>query len=205
MLHKVLILLSTLLTDQVAWAFHFQSSGAVAPGGTKTRLPLEATYDGSMAGMTRREVFMRSAILLSLSTINKPGAASADVSDGNALPQGAAQFSRVLRLKSDIQGVKKRVTTGGSDIDKQEWDNIGRFLRTAYGVGDDMKAVGSGVADVGKRKQALSDVDLLRQYAQAGEIPVNKKSAEGLLPVLEKMSAIMEDFFDALSDVPDEI
>jgi hypothetical protein len=28
--------------------------------------------------------------------------AFADVSDGNALPQGAAQFSRILRAKSDL-------------------------------------------------------------------------------------------------------
>jgi hypothetical protein len=29
--------------------------------------------------------------------------AYADVSDGNALPQGAAQFGRVIRAKSDLQ------------------------------------------------------------------------------------------------------
>ena len=201
--HKLLLLLLSLLADNIAWAFHVHYGG-VAPGGTKARLSLEITNDGAVVAMSRREALMSSAILVSLSIIN-PGAANADVSDGNALPQGAAQFSRVLRLKNDLQGVKKRVATGGSDIDKQEWDNIGRFLRTAYGVGDDMKAVGSGVADLDKRKQALNDVELLRQYAQAGEIPVNKKSVDGLVPVLDKMSAITDDFLDALSDVPDEI
>jgi hypothetical protein len=32
-----------------------------------------------------------------------PSVARADVSDGNRLPEGAAQFSRVLRLKTDLQ------------------------------------------------------------------------------------------------------
>jgi hypothetical protein len=32
-----------------------------------------------------------------------PGISRADVSDGNTLPEGAQQFSRALRLKTDIQ------------------------------------------------------------------------------------------------------
>jgi hypothetical protein len=32
-----------------------------------------------------------------------PSVARADVSDGNQLPQGAQQFARVLRLKTDLQ------------------------------------------------------------------------------------------------------
>jgi hypothetical protein len=32
-----------------------------------------------------------------------PAVARADVSDGNQLPQGAQQFARVLRLKTDLQ------------------------------------------------------------------------------------------------------
>ena len=35
--------------------------------------------------------------------LSTPQAAFADVSDGNTLPQGAQQFSRVIRVKSDLK------------------------------------------------------------------------------------------------------
>lgn len=47
-----------------------------------------------------------------------PGAA--DVSDGNALPQGAAQFSRVLKVRAQLQSVAKRVTEQTDEVDKKE-------------------------------------------------------------------------------------
>jgi hypothetical protein len=55
-----------------------------------------------------RRVFLsrQGAILSGLGTgllVNSvPKPAFADVSDGNALPEGAAQYSRILRLKSDL-------------------------------------------------------------------------------------------------------
>jgi hypothetical protein len=39
---------------------------------------------------------------LATSVTFMPSSASADVSSGTALPQGAAQFNRVVRVKSDL-------------------------------------------------------------------------------------------------------
>lgn len=137
--------------------------------------------------------------------VTTPGVAKADVSDGNMLPPGAAQFSRALRLKTDLVAVRKRVAENASEIDKKEWENIGKFLRTAYSIGDDMKAVAAGIGNPDNKKRALEDVELLKKYAQAGDVSVSKQDGPGFVAVADKMSEKMNDFFDSLSDVPDEI
>lgn len=48
-----------------------------------------------------RRSFVSAAIIAGASTLFT-GPAFADVSDGNALPQGAAQFSRLLKTKNDL-------------------------------------------------------------------------------------------------------
>ncbi|GKY95052.1 hypothetical protein MPSEU_000469500 [Mayamaea pseudoterrestris] len=197
---RVLVLIGGLSSS----AFHVQPSRTNV---NIHRLAAQSS-DDSTIGISRSDAIMKGvldSIITGSLLLASPSMSRADVADGNVLPQGAAQFSRVLRLKSDLQGVKRRVVTGGELIGKPEWDNISRFLRTAYSTGDDMKAVAGGVADPERKRRALTDVDLVRQYAQAGEIPVSKKSPEGLVPVLEKMSALVDDFLDALSDIPDEI
>lgn len=49
-----------------------------------------------------RRSFVSAAIAVGASTIFA-GPAFSDVSDGNTLPQGAAQFSRLLKVKNDLQ------------------------------------------------------------------------------------------------------
>jgi len=134
-----------------------------------------------------------------------PHLAHADVSDGNALPQGAAQFSRVIRLKNDLQAVKKRVAENGDELDKKEWESIGSFLRMAYTTGEDMKAVAAGIFNPDNKKRALDDVDLLRKYAQAGDVSVSKKDPKGFVAVADKMIEKVDDFLESLSDVPGEL
>lgn len=103
------------------------------------------------------------------------------------------------------QKVKARVADSASEIDKKEWDSIGQFLRQAYSVGEDMKAVAGGVANPENKKRALQDVDQLKKYAQAGDVSVNKKDAIGFIAVADKMLELVNDFFDSLNDIPDEI
>jgi hypothetical protein len=45
----------------------------------------------------------------------------------------------------------------------------------------------------------------LRKYSKTGEAPVNAQDAGALVAVLDKCDALMQEFFDILSDVPDEI
>jgi hypothetical protein len=103
--------------------------------------------------------------------------------------------------------VKKRVTEGGNnnEMDKTEWDNVGKFLRDVYSTGDDMKFLAASIGSAENKKRALNDIDDLRKYAQAGDIPVSKQDAAGYLIVSEKMEALVNDFFAALTDVPAEL
>lgn len=57
------------------------------------------------AVMDRRESLagIATSVLGVSSMILVPRVAKADVSDGNSLPQGAAQFARVVRLQSDLK------------------------------------------------------------------------------------------------------
>ena len=61
------------------------------------------------------------------------------------LPHGAAQFKRLLSLRSDLPVILKRVREGGAgdsgtSIDKKEWDALSDFMRKIHKGGDDMKS-----------------------------------------------------------------
>mmetsp|Transcript_3610 Transcript_3610/g.4762 ORF Transcript_3610/g.4762 Transcript_3610/m.4762 type:complete len:212 (-) Transcript_3610:141-776(-) len=130
----------------------------------------------------------------------------AEVSQGNSLPDGAAQFKRIINLKSDIPLIIKRVSENASEIDKKEWDNLSDFLRRLYKGGDDMKSFAkTSIYDPSKKKQADDDVKLLQKLAQAGDGPVSKQDAEGYALILKKSYDVLENFFELLRDVPDEL
>ncbi|KAL7581127.1 hypothetical protein ACA910_005927 [Epithemia clementina (nom. ined.)] len=154
----------------------------------------------SLEGLVTAFLGTTSAVL-----IGSPTSASADVASGNELPKGAQQFNRIIRLRSDLKKVKKRVAEGSSEIDKEEWDNIGKFLRQAFAVGDDMKAVSAGINNPENKKKALDDIEQLRKYAQAADVSVNKQDGQSFVSLAEKMEYYVNDFFQALIDVPDEI
>lgn len=171
---------------------------------TKTRSPVSSLCKiNGETSLDRRQLLQHVGTAVTLTMA--PSLARADVSDGTALPKGAAEFSRALRLRSDLKGVMKRVKENASDIDKKEWDNISKFLRTVYATGDDLKVVASGIFNSENKSRALEDISLLRRYSQAGDIPASKQDAKGFLIVADKMAGLLDDFFDSLSDVPDEL
>ena len=129
----------------------------------------------------------------------------ADVSDGNALPQGAAQFSRVIKVRAQLQSVARRVADQPSEIDKAEWDKIDEFLRTVYSAGEDMKVIARGIYEPSKRSKADDDIKLLQSLVQVAQKPVAKKDSAGFGVVAAKADGIFEDFLDLLRDIPDEI
>lgn len=79
---------------------------AVAPGShsfvvpTTTDRPSSLTAVGSTP--TDRRAFGAQIIAILPAVAVMPDIARADISDGTALPKGAEQFQKVLRLKADI-------------------------------------------------------------------------------------------------------
>lgn len=106
-----------------------------------------------------------------------------------------------------MQDVGKRLATAAEgDINKNEWDNIGKFLRTVYSTAEnDMKFVAKRIFNPDSQKQALKDVDEVKKYAQAGDVSVSKQDASRLASIIAKVGELLDDFLDSLSDVPDEI
>jgi len=196
-------------------ALCLKSATSFSPLSTKlsTALPrLEASSSGDDSGRSGRRRFVSRVVesavvatsigLMELST----SAAFADVSDGNALPSGAATFSRLVRLKKDLGGVITRVTEHADEIDKKEWDNLQEFLRILYKGSEDMKSITKvSINDPEKKKKADEDIKLLQKFAQLGDNPVTKQDAPGYASILKKCELILDNFFDLLRDVPDEI
>jgi len=108
----------------------------------------------------------------------------------------------ILHPISDLKKVRQRVETGASEMDKTEWDNVGKFLRDAYATGNDMKDLAVGIAN---KSQALDDIDKLQKYAQAADVTVNKQDAQAFIEISLKMSALVDDYFNCLYDVPETL
>lgn len=68
-----------------------------------------------------------------------------------------------------------------------------------------MKFVAKGIYDTDKKKIALNSSEQLKKYAQAGDVSVSKQNYESLATILDKCSGLVDEFLDALSDVPDEL
>jgi hypothetical protein len=63
----------------------------------------------------------------------------------------------------------------------------------------------TSIFDPEKKKKADEDVKLLQKLAQAGDALVSKQDAAAYATILKKSDALLEDFFDLLRDVPDEL
>uniref|UniRef100_A0A7S1ZV81 Uncharacterized protein n=1 Tax=Trieres chinensis TaxID=1514140 RepID=A0A7S1ZV81_TRICV len=166
-----------------------------------------ANHGGNKVVATDRRTFLTFG-LTAASIVTSgafPQAAVADVSDGNALPTGAKEFSRVLKVKADFANIGKRVAENGDEIDSKEWEKISQYLRTVYSAGEDMKVIAKGMYDPEKKKRAAELIKVVQKAAQAGEIPVSQKNAKGFLVIQEKVIAQLDEFFDLLQDVPDEL
>lgn len=104
-----------------------------------------------------------------------------------------------------LQVVAKRISEKSSEFEKKEWDNLGQFLRGVYAASDDMKGIAKGIYDPDKKKQAEEDIKQLQKYAKAGDGPVNNQDGDTLVAIMNKCESIIDDFFELLRDVPDEI
>jgi len=59
------------------------------------------------------------------------------------------------------------------------------------------------IAPKGKLSEAETLADQLREYSKAGDSSVNARDAPALVAILDKCSAIFQQFFDLSADVPD--
>ena len=161
--------------------------------------------------MSRRDALLKTiqstaaaGALVGTTLTSGPQLSYADVSEGNALPNGARQFSNVVRAKSDLQAIKKRVMTSSSDMDKKEWDNVSGFLRRVYGLSDDMKSI-AGTMDDTKKKQAMEYVDAIKKLTKSADGPAQNQNVNEFVAYADKIDTTLDNFLALLQDVPDEL
>lgn len=80
----------------------FSLSGTRGTVQTSALSAVRINEEDSLAAQDNRRRMLKACGLALLTPAIVPRQALADVSDGNALPQGAAQFQRVIRAKSDM-------------------------------------------------------------------------------------------------------
>lgn len=90
-------------------------------------------------------------------------------------------------------------------MDKTEWNNVGQFLRKLYSVSDDMKAIAGGFSEPDKKKRAAELIDELKKYSKAADAPTGSQNGPEFLAYAKKLSSIVDEFLDLMSDVPDEL
>jgi hypothetical protein len=90
-------------------------------------------------------------------------------------------------------------------MDDKEWNNVGTFLRKVYAVSDDMKAIAGGFYEPEKKKKAAELINDLKKYSKAADAPTGTQNGPEFLAYAKKLSMILDDFFELLQDVPDEI
>ncbi|KAL7441460.1 hypothetical protein ACHAXM_011507 [Skeletonema potamos] len=152
-----------------------------------------------------RRDFLSTAAVATAATLFTPLPSIAVGTGEGGLPEGAAQFSRVIKVKAQLKSVAKRATEQPDDITKEEWDKIDDFLRTVYSAGNDMKVISKGIFDPTKKEKAEEDIKLLQKVVQAAQKPVSQKDGAGFAAIATKADGLFEDFLDQLRDVPDEL
>ena len=89
-------------------------------------------------------------------------------------------------------------------MNKEEWNNVGQFLRRVYAVSDDMKSIANGF-DPEKKSKAATLADDLKKFSKAADGPTGSQNGPEFLAYAKKIASIFDDFLDLMSDVPDEI
>jgi len=96
------------------------------------------------------------------------------------------------------------VAENAENLDANEWNNIGQFLRLVYTTtNEDLRVVAKGIREPSNQERAAKDMDLLMKYSQAADGPVQQKDGAKFVAVADQMLVAINDFFDALVDVPD--
>mmetsp|Transcript_3308 Transcript_3308/g.6733 ORF Transcript_3308/g.6733 Transcript_3308/m.6733 type:complete len:200 (+) Transcript_3308:2-601(+) len=127
----------------------------------------------------------------------------AEVSAGTSLPDGANQFSRVLKSKAEVADVVKSLSSS-SPVDADQWKTLQLYIRKLYSVGDDMLFVGKGL-DKDKKAEAEKIVNKFRTDVKAADKPAREQNVGEFKELMVMADSGLSSFLDLLQDVPDEI
>lgn len=175
---------------------------ATAVDGLALHTARRSVHMTAQHGVSRR-FFFGVAPALTAATAGAAVAKAVPVGEGG-LPEGARQFDAVVRAQRDWAAIGKRVATGHEDMTKDEWSNIGGYLRKLYAVGDDMKGISTGF-DPTKKAQAQALAKSFQENVKAADKPVKAADWEGFLSLHRTAGGQIDTFLGLMQDIPDEL
>ncbi|CAM9246196.1 unnamed protein product [Discosporangium mesarthrocarpum] len=138
-------------------------------------------------------------------SVGKPTPVLAELGVGEGgLPDGARQFSNLVKIQKDWIALGKTISARGSELSPEEWKNVAFFLRRVYQTGDDLNFLAGGL-DPTKKKTALSLVKGIQTEVEAADKPVKVQDVEKFLEAQVSVQGKLETFMDLFADVPDEL
>ncbi|CAN0020112.1 unnamed protein product [Ectocarpus sp. 6 AP-2014] len=134
-----------------------------------------------------------------------PEFASAEVGVGEGgLPDGARQFSNLVKVQKDWVALGKSIDSQGADVTADEWKNVALFLRKVYQLGGELEYL-AGTFPPDKKKSALALVRSIQKEVQAADVPAREKDAAAFMKAQASVQQKFEDFMELFNDVPSEL
>ncbi|CAB1121181.1 unnamed protein product [Ectocarpus sp. CCAP 1310/34] len=134
-----------------------------------------------------------------------PEFASAEVGVGEGgLPDGARQFSNLVKVQKDWAALGKSIESQGADVTADEWKNVALFLRKVYQLGGELEYL-AGTFPPDKKKSALALVRSIQKEVQAADVPAREKDAAAFMKAQASVQKKFEDFMELFNDVPSEL
>ncbi|CAM9202320.1 unnamed protein product [Ectocarpus sp. 8 AP-2014] len=159
-------------------------------------------------GMSRGEWAGRmlgAAITGAVAVSQGPEFASAEVGVGEGgLPDGARQFSNLVKVQKDWAALGKSIESQGADVTADQWKNVALFLRKVYQLGGELEYL-AGTFPPDKKKSALALVRSIQKEVQAADVPAREKDAAAFMTAQASVQKKFEDFMELFNDVPSEL
>ncbi|CAN0486305.1 unnamed protein product, partial [Ectocarpus sp. 12 AP-2014] len=125
-----------------------------------------------------------------------PEFASAEVGVGEGgLPDGARQFSNLVKVQKDWAALGKSIESQGADVTADEWKNVALFLRKVYQLGGELEYL-AGTFSLDKKKSALALVRSIQKEVQAADVPAREKDAAAFMKAQASVQKKFEDFME---------
>lgn len=113
-----------------------------------------------------------------------PSSAIAEVGVGEGgLPDGARQFSNLVKVQRDWAALGKSITDQGADVTPEEWKNVALFLRKVYQLGGDLEFL-AGTFPSEKKKAAVALVRTIQVCALTNHVELCSREAFRCVRVL---------------------
>lgn len=124
------------------------------------------------------------------------------------LPPGAQQFNRLLAAQKQWSELSQ-VVNSNRTLDENEWDTLRQYLRTVYGVSNDMEFLAKPW-EKSIKSRASTTIKQFRQVVKGMDKPAIardiKEFAQGHLQTTQLFNEFFTEFKEAtVSDIPDEL